>query len=45
MNQTFVPSPIDVDFASRVVEKFERVSKEGKGTFVLDGKVVDMPGK
>eukprot|EP01135_Chromosphaera_perkinsii_P010204 Nk52_evm70s2039 gene=Nk52_evmTU70s2039 len=43
VNATFVPSPKDVAFAQQVVDLFQSASAKGEGTFVLEGKVIDMP--
>jgi len=39
----FTPSADELSAAKRVVDAFEQNSKEGRGAFALDGKMVDMP--
>lgn len=43
INATFSPSPMEIDYARRVVAAFEAAERTGKGATSLDGKVVDVP--
>ena len=43
INQTFGPSPEDVEYARRVVEAWSRVEAEGRGSVDLDGRMIDVP--
>lgn len=42
-NAVYTPSPEEVSRARRVVEGWERAKSEGRGVFVLDGRMVDAP--
>jgi citrate lyase beta subunit len=39
----FTPTTKEVEAARRLLEAFEQNSREGRGAFALDGKMVDMP--
>jgi citrate lyase subunit beta-like protein len=43
IHEAFSPSIKDVDFASRVVEKYMKTTAAGNGACVVDGIVVDFP--
>jgi citrate lyase subunit beta/citryl-CoA lyase len=43
IRRMFAPQPEEVAYARRIVEGWERASAEGRGSFDLDGKVVDIP--
>ncbi|MGQ4807593.1 (3S)-malyl-CoA thioesterase [Candidatus Entotheonellaceae bacterium PAL068K] len=43
INNTFSPSPADLEQARRVVVAFEEAERAGRGSTSLDGKVVDVP--
>ena len=43
INQTFSPSKEDIEYALRVVEGWNEALKIGRGSFDLDGKMVDVP--
>jgi citrate lyase subunit beta/citryl-CoA lyase len=41
--RAFAPTPLEVAWATRVVEAFERAESEGSGVVVVDGNMVDRP--
>lgn len=43
INETFSPSPAELEQARRVVEAFREAERIGRGSTSLDGKVVDVP--
>ena len=43
INETFSPSPAEIEQARRVVEAFQEAERIGRGSTSLDGKVVDVP--
>ena len=43
INETFGPSPEEVDYARRVVEIWSRAEAEGRGSVALDGRMIDVP--
>lgn len=43
INETFSPSPAEVDYARRVVAAFEEAERDGRASTSLDGKVIDVP--
>ncbi len=43
VHDAFQPSVEEVDYARRVVEVFEAGQKEGQGSVVVDGRMVDLP--
>ena len=43
INETFSPSKEDIEYALRVVEGWNEALKIGRGSFDLDGKMVDVP--
>ncbi|MBI5839704.1 MAG: CoA ester lyase [Chloroflexi bacterium] len=43
VQSAFTPDDEAIAYAKRIVEAFEASQKEGKGAFVLDGKMIDMP--
>lgn len=43
INETFSPSPREIEYARRVVEAFEEAERAGRGSTSLEGKVIDVP--
>jgi citrate lyase subunit beta/citryl-CoA lyase len=43
INETFGPSPEEIDYARRVVEAANRAEAEGRGSVALDGRMIDVP--
>lgn len=43
VNEVFTPSASEVDWARRVVEKFERAEREGLAAVTLEGQMLDYP--
>lgn len=43
LNELFMPSRAEVDYARRVVAVFEEAERKGRGSASLDGKVIDVP--
>ena len=43
INETFGPSPEEIDYARRVVEAGSRAEAEGRGSVALDGRMIDVP--
>lgn len=43
VNETFSPSPDEVDYARQVVEAWDRAEAEGRGSVALDGRMIDVP--
>jgi len=43
INETFSPSPDEVEYARRVVEACERAEAVGRGSADLDGRMIDVP--
>ena len=43
INETFGPSPEEVDYARRVVEAWSLAEAEGRGSVALDGRMIDVP--
>ena len=43
INQTFSPSPEEVDYARQVVEAWDRAEAEGRGSVDLEGRMIDVP--
>jgi len=43
VQEAFTPSDQAIAYAQRVVETFEASQAAGKGTYALDGKMIDMP--
>lgn len=43
VNEAFLPTAKEVDWAQRVLAAERRATKEGKGAVSLDGKMVDLP--
>lgn len=41
-NQTFVPSPKDIEWAKRVLDEYEAALREGKGAISIKGKMIDV---
>lgn len=41
VNKVFSPSPDDIAFSRRMVEAYKDAAAQGKGTAVLDGKMID----
>jgi citrate lyase subunit beta/citryl-CoA lyase len=43
INETFAPSPVEIEHARRVVRAFEEAERAGRGATSLDGRVIDVP--
>jgi citrate lyase subunit beta/citryl-CoA lyase len=43
INQLYLPSVEDLEYAKKVVEIFREAEKQGRGAIALDGKVIDVP--
>ena len=43
VNETFSPSPDEVDYARRVVEAWDLAEAEGRGSVALDDRMIDVP--
>lgn len=43
INETFSPSPAEIEYARRVVAVFADAERAGRGSTSLDGKVIDVP--
>lgn len=43
INQTFSPSPDEIEYARQVVEAWNRAEAEGRGSVGLDGQMIDVP--
>ena len=43
VNETFSPSPDEVDYARQVVKAWDRAEAEGRGSVALDGRMIDVP--
>lgn len=43
INETFGPSPEEVDYAHRVVAAWKQAETEGRGSVDLDGRMIDVP--
>ena len=43
INQTFSPSPEEVEYAQQVVAAWDRAEAEGRGSVALDGRMIDVP--
>ncbi len=43
INQTFSPSPEEIEYARRVVEAWDAAESAGRGSLSLDGRMVDVP--
>jgi citrate lyase subunit beta / citryl-CoA lyase len=43
VNEVFTPSATEVDWARRVVEKFDQAEREGLAAVTLDGQMLDYP--
>ena len=43
IQQTFSPSPEQIEAARRLIEAYRQYQRSGSGVFVLDGKMVDAP--
>ena len=43
VNETFSPSPDDVDYARQVVEAWNRAEAEGRGSVALGERMIDVP--
>ncbi len=43
INETFSPSPEDMEYARQVVAAWNRAEAEGRGSVDLDGRVIDVP--
>lgn len=43
MNDVFVPTPEEIDYAQRLIAANDQHQSEGTGAFAFEGKMVDMP--
>ena len=43
INETFSPSPEEVEYARRVVETWSQAEAAGRGSVALDGRMIDVP--
>ena len=43
INQTFSPSPEEVEYARQVVAAWDRAEAEGRGSVALEGRMIDVP--
>ena len=43
INETFSPSPEEIEYARRVVEAWDAAEATGRGSLALDGRMVDVP--
>lgn len=43
VNQLYTPTPQQIEYATRVVEGWQRCQAEGRGVFTLDDKMIDAP--
>ena len=43
INQTFSPSPEEVEYAREVVAAWDRAEAEGRGSVALEGRMIDVP--
>ncbi len=43
VNDVFSPSQAEIEFAKRVIDAYERATREGRGAVQVDGKLVDPP--
>ena len=43
INETFSPSPDDVDYARQVVEAWNQAEAEGRGSVALGERMIDVP--
>jgi citrate lyase subunit beta/citryl-CoA lyase len=43
VNEEYSPSPEEVAYARRVVEENAKVEAAGRGSFAIDGKMIDVP--
>lgn len=44
LNRAFGPQAAEVDTARRIVEAAEQASEAGRGSYIVDGRMVDAPG-
>lgn len=42
-NEVYTPGPVQIDYAIRVIDAWERAQAEGRGVFTLDDKMIDAP--
>ena len=43
LNEAFTPSPDDVAYARKLIAADEKAAAEGRGSFSVDGKMIDIP--
>jgi len=43
VNEEYSPSPEDVDYARRIIALNDEAASTGRGSFALDGKMIDIP--
>ncbi len=43
LNEAFTPSPDEVAYAQRLIAADEKAAAEGRGSFTVDGKMIDIP--
>ena len=43
LNELYGPTPEELDYARRVIEGMREAEAEGRGSFQLDGKMIDIP--
>ncbi len=43
LNEAFTPTPDDVAYAKKLIAADEKAAAEGRGSFTVDGKMIDIP--
>ncbi len=43
LNEAFTPSAEDVAYARKLIAADEKAAAEGRGSFTVDGKMIDIP--
>ena len=43
LNKAFTPSPGDVAYARKLIAADKKAAAEGRGSFSVDGKMIDIP--
>ena len=43
LNEAFTPSAEDVAYARKLIAADEKAATEGRGSFTVDGKMIDIP--
>ena len=43
LNDAFTPSAEDVAYAKKLISADEKAAAEGRGSFTVDGKMIDIP--